>query len=245
MSLVHKHIETITRNKIYESFYYKEQLFGANAVALIEKVSSLRYIGGCYGGSRQPTHFLCILCKLMQINPEDEIILAFLMNSQMKYLRILAAFYIRMVKKNEDVYTYLEPLYSDYSKIVVRNSQGGFELRHVDEIIHDLLTKDHCMDLNLGFLQKREILVSQGLLEERDSKLFSFDPNLSLESITTSLEEEDKEQTQNNKLRLKIGTKRKREDELPTQNNKNDVQESMSVEESNKLRAQLGLPLLQ
>ena len=40
-------------------------------------------------------------------------------------MRILGAFYLRLVGKPTDVYQYLEPLYNDYRKLRRRNADGG------------------------------------------------------------------------------------------------------------------------
>jgi hypothetical protein len=46
-------IEKITRNKIYNSIYYKEHCFGLTAESLIDKATELESIGGSYGGSKK------------------------------------------------------------------------------------------------------------------------------------------------------------------------------------------------
>jgi pre-mRNA-splicing factor 38A len=42
-----------------------------------------------------------------------------------RYVRILGAFYLRLVGKPTDVYQYLEPLYNDYRKLRRRTAEGG------------------------------------------------------------------------------------------------------------------------
>jgi len=52
-----------------------------------------------------------------------------------RYVRVLGAFYLRLVGTPADIYQYLEPLYNDYRKIRLRLTQGEkmkFEER-VDE----------------------------------------------------------------------------------------------------------------
>lgn len=107
-------IEKITRLKIYNSIYWKEQCFGLTAETLIDKAVALKYCGGTYGGTHKPCNFLCLILKLLQLQPEKEIVLEFINNEDFKYLRLIGAFYLRLVGKAEEIYSYLEPLYSDY-----------------------------------------------------------------------------------------------------------------------------------
>lgn len=41
-----------------------------------------------------------------------------------RYVRVLGAFYLRLVGTPADIYQYLEPLYNDYRKIKMRLTQG-------------------------------------------------------------------------------------------------------------------------
>ena len=60
-------IEKITRQKIYDSVYWKEHCFGLNEETLLEKAVELGYIGGVYGPLSKPTKFLCLVLKLLQL----------------------------------------------------------------------------------------------------------------------------------------------------------------------------------
>ena len=91
-------------------------------------------------GNQKPTEFLCLLLKLLQIQPEKEILLEYLQADEFKcvplcsqsfnplnsplppgsvsrYLRALAAMYIRMTFRPVEVYEILEPLLKDYRKL--------------------------------------------------------------------------------------------------------------------------------
>lgn len=54
------------------------------AETLIDKALELRFIGGVYGNQR-PTEFLCLLLKLLQIQPEKEILVEYLRADEFKY----------------------------------------------------------------------------------------------------------------------------------------------------------------
>ena len=91
----------------------------------MDKAVELKYIGGTYGGNRRPTKFLCLLLKMLQIQPEDEIILELIKNKEYKYIRLLGMVYFRLVcSKPKDVYTVLEPLYADYRRANFRETSG-------------------------------------------------------------------------------------------------------------------------
>lgn len=96
----------------------------------------MRFIGGVFGGNQRPTDFLSLLLKLLQIQPEKEILVEYLRADEFKYvpalyvlnaltktryLRALAAFYIRMTFRAVDVYELLEPLLKDFRKLRYRN----------------------------------------------------------------------------------------------------------------------------
>ncbi|KAF7817953.1 Pre-mRNA-splicing factor 38 [Senna tora] len=164
-------VEKILRSKIYQNTYWKEQCFGLTAETLVDKAMELEYIGGTYGGNRKPTPFMCLVMKMLQIQPEKEIVIEFIKNEDYKYVRILGAFYLRLTGSDIDVYRYLEPLYNDYRKLRRKLADGQFSLTHVDEVIDELLTKDYSCDIALPRIKKRWTLESIGSLEPRRSAL--------------------------------------------------------------------------
>ena len=81
-------IEYITRQKIYDCMYWKEECFGLSAVDILEKAMKLKHVGGSFGGNMQPSQFLCLVLKMLQIQPDDEIIYALIENEDFKYVRV-------------------------------------------------------------------------------------------------------------------------------------------------------------
>ncbi|EXB21432.1 hypothetical protein L484_001418 [Morus notabilis] len=164
-------VEKIVRSKIYQNTYWKEQCFGLTAETLVDKAMELDHVGGTFGGNRKPTPFMCLVMKMLQIQPEKEIVIEFIKNDDYKYVRVLGAFYLRLTGSDTDVYQYLEPLYNDYRKIRRKLADGNFSLTHVDEVIDELLTKDYSCDIALPRIKKRWTLESIGTLEPRKSAL--------------------------------------------------------------------------
>nr|DAD33211.1 TPA_asm: hypothetical protein HUJ06_012062 [Nelumbo nucifera] len=164
-------VEKILRSKIYQFTYWKEQCFGLTAETLVDKAMELDHLGGTYGGNRKPTPFMCLVMKMLQIQPEKDIVVEFIKNEDYKYVRILGAFYLRLTGSDTDVYQYLEPLYNDYRKLRRKLTDGCFALTHVDEVIDELLTKDYSCDIALPRIKKRWTLESIGRLELRRSAL--------------------------------------------------------------------------
>jgi pre-mRNA-splicing factor 38A len=113
-------IDHIVRNKIFSCRYWKEECFGLTAESFVDKAIELEYVGGTYGGPRKPTPFICLVTKLLQINPEKEIIYEYIKNKDYKYVTILALYYLRLIGKPKEIYQILELFYSDYRKIRVR-----------------------------------------------------------------------------------------------------------------------------
>jgi pre-mRNA-splicing factor 38A len=116
-------IEKIIRTRIYQSLYWKESCFGLNAETILDKAVQLSSIGGQYSNQR-PSNFLCLVMKLLQLQPELEIALFYLEQTEYKYLRALGAFYLRLTAKETHIYKYLEPLLYDRRKLRMRTATG-------------------------------------------------------------------------------------------------------------------------
>jgi pre-mRNA-splicing factor 38A len=184
------------RERITDSYYWKEQCFGLNAASLCDRAAELTFLGGTYGGVGRPTPFLCLAFKLLQLVPEKEIILEYLnfqdghgsrdhaddaeheaerdadqrKRGEFKYLRALAAFYIRLAWEPVEIYRTLEPLLLDYRKLK-RRTREGFALSYVDQFIDDLLTKDRVCATALWKLPNRTMLEDLDMLEPRESPM--------------------------------------------------------------------------
>ncbi|PAV23322.1 pre-mRNA-splicing factor 38A [Pyrrhoderma noxium] len=162
-------VETIIRNRIYESQFWKEHCFALTAATLIDKAIELNAIGGVYG-NQKPTEFISLLLKLLQIQPEKEILIEYLQAEEFKYLRALAVMYIRMTFSGAEVYEILEPLMKDYSKLRLRH-MGGYSLTYMDEFVDQLLREERVCDIILPRLPKREVLEENGDIGPRKSLL--------------------------------------------------------------------------
>lgn len=131
----------------------------------------LRFIGGVYAGNIKPTPFLCLILKMLQIQPEKDIIVEFIKNEEFKYVRALGAFYLRLTAASVDCFKYLEPLYNDNRKLRRQKRDANYELVHMDEFIDELLRSDRVCDVILPRLQKRSILEENNELEPKVSAL--------------------------------------------------------------------------
>ena len=141
------------------------------AESLIEKAVEVKAVGGTHGGHRLPCQFLCLVLKMLQLAPDKEIVIEYIKNEDFKYVRLLGAFYMRLVGRPMEVYQYLEPLYNDYRKVRMQQSDGTFILTHVDELIDDMLRKDYLFDIALPRVPARSVLEKSNGLEKRLSVL--------------------------------------------------------------------------
>ncbi|XP_067137039.1 pre-mRNA-splicing factor 38A-like isoform X1 [Centruroides vittatus] len=164
-------IEKIIRSRIYDSRYWKEECFALTAELLVDKAMELKFLGGVFGGNIKPTPFLCLILKMLQIQPEKDIIVEFIRQEDFKYVRALGAIYMRLVGTSLDCYKYLEPLYNDYRKLRRQNRLGAFEIVHMDEFIDELLHEERVCDIILPRIQKRQVLEECNDLEPRISAL--------------------------------------------------------------------------
>merc|ERR1719208_62340 len=97
-------VEKIIRSRIYDSKYWKENCFALTAELLVDKAMELRYIGGVFGGNIKPTPFICLVLKMLQIQPEKDIVIEFIKNEDFKYVRALGAYYLRLTGTSLDGY---------------------------------------------------------------------------------------------------------------------------------------------
>jgi len=287
-------VEKIIRSRIYDSKYWKENCFALTAELLVDKAMELKYVGGVFGGNIKPTPFICLVLKMLQIQPEKDIVIEFIKNEDFKYVRALGAYYLRLTGTALDCYKYLEPLLNDYRKIRQQRRDGNFELSHMDELIDQLLHEERVCDVQLPRIQKRSVLEENNDLEPRISVL---EGDLLEEQDASSDEEQEqvvedrkrereKERERDRKRhrsrsrdrrdrrrgdsqerrsdrrgdrdRDRDGRDRKRDRRDDDRDRRHDDRErgekrgggggggkdDLSVEETNKLRAELGLPPL-
>ncbi|KAK3924939.1 Pre-mRNA-splicing factor 38 [Frankliniella fusca] len=164
-------VEKIIRSRIYDSKYWKEECFALTAELLVDKAMELRFIGGVFGGNIKPTPFLCLILKMLQIQPEKDIIVEFIKNEEFKYVRALGATYMRLVGTSIDCYKYLEPLLNDGRKLRQQTREGAYVLTHMDEYIDSLLRDERVVDIILPRIQKRYVLEENNELEPKISAL--------------------------------------------------------------------------
>ncbi|KAI9138166.1 Pre-mRNA-splicing factor 38, partial [Paraphysoderma sedebokerense] len=162
-------IEKITRTRIYESLYWKEECFGLTAETIIDKAVVLDAIGGS-SGNQKPTDFICLILKLLQLQPSKDIIIEYLKNEDFKYLRALAAFYLRLTGSSREIYQYLEPLLNDYRKLR-KLTPSATVLTYMDEFIDELLTEERSCEIILPRIMKRHVMEENGELDPRQSAL--------------------------------------------------------------------------
>ncbi|KAI0138166.1 PRP38-domain-containing protein [Hypoxylon sp. NC0597] len=166
-------MEKAVRERIVESYFWKEQCFGVNEADIVDRVvDHVSFVGGTYGVTQKPTPFLCLAFKLLQLAPDDSILEEYLSfgGDKFKYLRALACFYVRLTRRAENVYKTLEPFLEDRRKLR-RKGRAGTSLTYVDQFVDDLLTKDRVCATSLWQMPKREILEDLELLEPRISPL--------------------------------------------------------------------------
>jgi pre-mRNA-splicing factor 38A len=169
----HLLFEEAVRNRIIDSYYWKEQCFGLNAATLCDRAVDLTFIGGTYNDGQRPTPFLCLAFKMLQLNIDNDVLDCYLQEGgeDFKYLRALAAFYIRLTSESsEEVYKRLEPWLEDFRKLR-RRGNGGFSLTTVDGFVDELMTRERVCGTSFWKLVGRQQLEDEDRLEERVSPL--------------------------------------------------------------------------
>lgn len=205
-------IEKITRERIYASMYWKEKCFGLTAETILDRALELSSVGGSYGAQQKPTEFLCLLLKLLQLQPSEEIVLTYIGAEEHKYLRLLGALYYRFVFPAAKVYRTLEPLLADFRRIRVRQRDGTFALKRFDELAWTLLREEKWFDAVMPRLTKRQALEDAGELET--ARISILENEYIPEEAEKELEEQVVEKPvyadeieEENALRAKLGLK--------------------------------------
>ena len=159
-------MEYITRQKIYDSRFWKEECFGLTAADVTERAAQcLKCVGGTYSGMGKPSKFLSLTLKLLQLQPDLSVVQTFLEQDHFKYLKCLGAFYLRLTGRPQDIYELLDPLYKDFSKLKYRDV-NEWRLMYVDEFVDELLTQPICCGIAMPRLPRRETLQEAGYLED-------------------------------------------------------------------------------
>lgn len=178
-------IEKAVREQIYTSVYWQIRCFGQSAAGVVHLAVRLRYVGGAVGVLNEPSPFLCLLLKLLQLGPEPPIVDAYLQQDDFKYARALAAFYVRITGRAVRVYSALEPLLADFRKLIIRHSPTDFSIIRLDEFVESLLTEPIVCGITLPRLPVRTVLVDAGQLKPRKSALPP-DDLAALDAVTKS-----------------------------------------------------------
>lgn len=79
-------------------------------------------------------------------------------------------FYLRMTGNSKDIYTELEPFYSDYRKLRLLSPEG-WSIIHMDEYVDMLINNEMILNIALPHLDKRFVLEKRGILPPRRSVL--------------------------------------------------------------------------
>ena len=75
------YIFTYIHNTIYLLLY----VLLCPAELLVDKAMALDHIGGVFGGNIKPCPFLCLILKMLQIQPSKDIVIEFIKNPDFKY----------------------------------------------------------------------------------------------------------------------------------------------------------------
>ena len=203
-------IEKILRERIYECRYWKEECFGLTSETLLDKAVDLDHIGGSYANQR-PVPFMCLVLRLLQLQPSKEIIHEYIGQEDFKYLRALGALYWRLVAGPAEVYGELEPLLADYRRLRVRLHDGKFALTTMDQFVDGLLREERVLEIILPRIPRRAILEDQGELEPRLSLVEgATESSLTVPTFVEDEQADFKESMtleETNALRIKLGLK--------------------------------------
>lgn len=177
-------LDPTLRHMITKDIYWKEQCFALNEATLLDRAVEVSWVGGTYGNRVSP--FLCLAFKMLQLGVDAEVLLFYLREGgeEFKYLRALAAFYVRLTSaRDEEVYERLEPYLGDWRKLRTRGG-SGWGLTTMDAFVDSLMEDKQACSVDLWMLVGRERLEDEDRLGEREVP----------EEIQKLLDDEDEEE---------------------------------------------------
>ena len=63
---------------------YLRLSLACSAELLVDRAMELDHLGGVYGGNVKPTPFICLILKMLQIQPSKDIVIEFIKNPDYK-----------------------------------------------------------------------------------------------------------------------------------------------------------------
>ena len=228
-----EHISPILVDKVVTSRYWKERAFALNELSLVDRVMlDVQSVGVVFGAHNRPTPFFCLLVKLLQMKPDVESVRHFVTlthgpvtddpekRKDLRYLRVLGAFYLRLtLHTSPDLYTLLEPLYADCRQVNVVQCSGEAQSLSIDAIVDWLLAQKSQTVLGLGLP-----VIVRRFVHEKRKKLKPY------QSFLSDVTEAEELQARKELAALKDADIGNFQSAF-----------SMSVDETNSLRAKLGL----
>ncbi|EGV61394.1 hypothetical protein PSN45_000067 [Yamadazyma tenuis] len=168
-------LETIVRNRIKDSLFYKQHLYLTNEQTILQViVDNVKYVGGL-DSSNRPSPFLCCLLRLLEIGPSAAVVGLYLKQPEFKYLTILTLIYIRLTQPPTEVYQVLDTYRSNYTKVRVLLSSPemvdgvpvNYGIIHIDEFVDELERSDRVVGVVMPRLESRRRLVARGMIPDR------------------------------------------------------------------------------
>lgn len=172
-------IEPIIRHRIQDSIFYKQHLYLTNEATILPVITeSVHYIAGTDSVGR-PSPYLCCLLRLLELEPSQEILDAYITQlgyNEFKYLTALILHYVRLVFPSGYVYNQFDAYYEDYRKLRIKLKSPEFDsnsmpihykLTYMDQWVDELVTQERVVDIILPRLVPRQLLVQKGEVQPR------------------------------------------------------------------------------
>ena len=186
-------MEYLTRQRIYDSRYWKEICFGLTVQNVLEEstrsgciIDNAKQYNKQHKNYQQDNddddniqrgvvsighlNFLSLTLKLLQLHPETTLIVeTFVEQNDFLYTRALGALYVRLTGRPADIYQTLEVLYQDRRQVQQKTTtttkqQQQQQYYYMDEYIHQLLTESTVAGIALPRLPQRYALEEAGYL---------------------------------------------------------------------------------
>jgi pre-mRNA-splicing factor 38A len=141
----------VLRKRIQRSSYWLGRCADASFLDVIGLAADLDYVEGMRGEAElaQPTPFVCLLQRLVQLDPPPELLDELIRQDDLKYVRLLAIVFVRLtVEDPVVVHAALDVGLGDYRTLRLREPLGAA----VEAAPFDVVVEAHLGDERQAFM---------------------------------------------------------------------------------------------
>jgi pre-mRNA-splicing factor 38A len=145
----------VLRKRIQRNQFWVDKCADASFLDVVSLAADLEYIEGFIGEAGRPTPFVCLLLRLMQLQPTGELLDEMIRQDKLKYLKFIAITLVRLVEEDPTiVHAALDVGLAQYTSLRVRTESGEVSVMPFD-LVCEKLTSSSLFGIPLPSLLSR------------------------------------------------------------------------------------------